>query len=157
MEQKIKQHTSNPLIQAREESLKKMSKTSIRPHGKLWGMDVFSWYEPSTELLANTLHTFPFPIVWVGNYETVNDTLKLDETLTANIDTLLFHDSSKLHLSVEKWLGLKNIAAVKDLNDALRLLPSFKRKNSVLFFTAEGENWEDAKRAFDNFLSIHQI
>ncbi len=157
MEQKIKQHTSNPLLQAREESLKKMNQTSIRPHGKLWGMDVFSWYAPSTELLANTLHTFPFPIVWLGNYETVNATLNLDETLTANIDTLLFHDSSKLHLSVTNWLGLKNIAAVKNLEDALKLLPSFKRKNAVLFFTANGGNWEDAKREFDNFLAIHQL
>ena len=157
MEQKVKQGLSNPLLQAREESLRKMNQTSIRPHGKLWGMDVFSWNQPSTELLVNTIHTFPFPLVWVGNYETINDTLKRDESLIANLDTILFHDSSKLRLSINHWLEIKNMASVRDINDALRLLPSFKRKHSVLLFTTDGANWEDTKERIEDFIKLHQI
>lgn len=157
MDQKVKKELISPLLQAREESLKKMKQTSIQPHGKLWGMDVFSWHQPSTELLANTIHSFPFPIVWVGNYETVNDTLKRDESLIANIDTILFHDSSKLRLSIDHWLEMKNLASVKNINDALSLLPTFKRKHAVLLFTTDGQNWEIAKESIEEFIKLHQI
>jgi hypothetical protein len=156
MEHKLKQKLGNSLVESRKESLEKMHKTSIRPHGKLWGMDVFSWYLPTADLLVNTLHTFPFPVVWLGGNEEINETLKLDDTITSHLNTLLFHDSSKMKLSAENWLNSKSVASVSNLKDALRLLSSFKQKNTVLLFTDSSENWESKKETFENFLSLHQ-
>jgi hypothetical protein len=72
------------------------------------------------------------------------------------MNALLFHDSAQLSLSLEAWLKTKTVASVSNLQDALRLLSSFKQKNTVLLFTASGNNWEEQKELFDNFLSIHQ-
>jgi len=154
--QSEKQSVENTLLNARNESLQNMQKTSIRPHGKLWGMDVFSWYLPRPELLANTIHTFPFPIVWVGNVNDILATFELDPQVASQLNTLLFHDSSRLRLPVDSWLTVKNIASVSNLEDALRLLSSFKQRNAVLLFTASGEDWELSKETFEKYLSIHQ-
>ena len=156
MEQKLKQKLGKSLIDSRKGSLEKMQKTSIRPHGKLWGMDVFSWYLPTADLLANTLHTFPFPVVWLGGAKEINETLVLDKELTLHIETILFHDSSKVNLSIEDWRNTKSVAAVSNLKDALRLVSSFKQMNTVLLFTDSSENWESKKDTFENFLSLHQ-
>ena len=55
------------LLEARQEGLRNAENSSIRPHGKLWEMDVFSWYKPNIHVLANTIHAFPFPVIWVAN------------------------------------------------------------------------------------------
>ena len=156
MENKVEHKLGNALVEARKESLKQMHKTSIRPHGKLWGMDVFSWYQPNAELVVNTIHTFPFPVVWVGNSSDIKGTIALDHSICSHLNALLFHDSAKISLSVEEWLKTKTVASVSNLEDALRLLNSFKQKNTVLLFTASGDNWETQKELFENFLSIHQ-
>jgi len=156
MEQKINQKRGNSLIESRAESIEKMHKTSLRPHGKLWGMDVFSWYLPTADLLANTLHTFPFPIIWVGGTKEINETLDLDASITTHLNTLLFHDSSKMKLTVDNWLNTKSVASVSNLKDALRLVSSFKQKQTVLLFTDSSEDWENHRDIFENFLSLHQ-
>ncbi len=156
MENKIKEKLGKSLVESRKESLEKMQKTSIRPHGKLWGMDVFSWYLPTPELLANTIQTFPFPVVWIGGAKEINKTLELEAELTHFLNTILFHDSSKMKLSVENWRNTKSVAAVSTIKDALRLASAFKQKNTVLLFTDSSEGWESKKEVFENFLSLHQ-
>ena len=49
------------------------------------------------------------------------------------------------------------MASVRNINDALRLLPSFKRKHTVLLFTTDGPNWEDTKERIEDFIKLHQI
>ena len=95
-------------------------------------------------------------MVWLGGSKEINEALVLDKELTSHIETILFHDSSMMNLSMEDWRNTKSVAAVSNLKDALRLVSSFKQKNTVLLFTDSSENWESKKETFENFLSLHQ-
>jgi len=53
------------LLKARVEGMHQLEKGSLRPHGKLWGMDVFSWYNPMRFELENVLSSFPSPVLWL--------------------------------------------------------------------------------------------
>jgi hypothetical protein len=52
MEKKQDLNLENRLLDFRKESLKKLNTTTMRSHGKLWGMDVFSWFLPDPELIT---------------------------------------------------------------------------------------------------------
>ena len=54
----------NSILQARKEGLLKASDTTMNSHGKLWGMDVFSWINPNPVVLSATMESFPFPILF---------------------------------------------------------------------------------------------
>jgi len=154
---KVDESIENRLLVARNEGLQKMKETSLRPHGKLWGMDVFSWYQPNVNILTNTLHAFPFQIVWIGNVLDIFSTIKEDPSVCVQLDTIITFDESRFMLPAEELASIKNIFGVNSMEDAFRLLKSFKKKNAVLLFTASGENWKDNKETFEEFLDIHQI
>ena len=144
------------LLQARSEGLENRKESMLRPHGKLWGMDVFSWYQPNVHILANTLHSFPFPVVWVGNANDIRQTLEEDPTVCVQINTLLTFDNPVFMLATDEMSKIKNVLGVNSLEDGLKMIKAFKRKNSVLLFSASGENWKESKQAFENFLSLFQ-
>lgn len=156
MESKLKINLGDRLMEARNEGLKNMKESSLRPHGKLWGMDTFSWYQPNVNLVANTLHAFPFPIVWIGNSEDINNTILEDSSVCFQLKTVIVFDSSQLNVPVDSLEKIQNIVGVESLQDAFKMLKSLKIKNAVLLFSASGENWRENKELFEDFLSMHQ-
>lgn len=157
MEKKqLKVSLEDRLLQARNEGLENMKKSMLRPHGKLWGMDVFSWYQPNIHILSNTLHSFPFPIVWIGNASDIRQTLEEDPSVCLQINTVLTFDNPVFMLPTMEMSKINNVLGVNSLEDGLKMIKAFKKKNSVLLFSASGENWEDHKKAFEDFLSIFQ-
>ncbi len=153
----VKVSEENRLLAARQEGLNNAKEATLRPHGKLWGMDVFSWYQPNINILSNTLHAFPFPVVWIGNILDIFSTIKEDPTVCLQINTLISFDEPRFTLPSEELSNIKNIAGVNSINDAFILLKSFKKKNAVLLFSASGDNWKENKNTFEDFLEIHQI
>ena len=81
MEKKLGVRIEDRLLEARNEGLQNMKETTLRPHGKLWGMDVFSWYKPSIHILSNTIHAFPFPVLWIGNGSDIYSTIEEDPSV----------------------------------------------------------------------------
>ena len=156
MESNIKINVGDRLLDARNEGLKNMRENSLRPHGKLWGMDVFSWYQPNVNLLSNTLHSFPFPVVWIGNAIDINNTIVEDPSVCVQLTSVLAFDTSKFSVSLESLNKIQNVAAVNNLEDALKLLKAMKQKNAVLLFSVSGVDWSDIKENFENFLNMHQ-
>jgi hypothetical protein len=157
MESNIKINLGDRLLDARNEGLKNMRENALRPHGKLWGMDVFSWYQPNVNLLSNTLHSFPFPVVWIGNAIDINNTIIEDPSVCSQLNSVLAFDNSKFSVSIESLNKIQNVAAVNNLDEALVLLKAMKKKNAVLLFSVSGENWNDSKDEFEGFLEMHQI
>ncbi len=80
-----KLNSAQQLLSARQETLQKLQTTAMRPHGKLWGLDVFSWLEPDMELLANTIHSFPFQVVWISNKEILEGVVAADPQILSNV------------------------------------------------------------------------
>jgi hypothetical protein len=147
----------NRLLEARKESLKQLNSTAMRPHGKLWGMDVFSWFHPEAELVANTLHSFPFPVIWIANGDDIIAALHEEELVVNNLHALIAYDSSIFDLE-NSWLKNINIVAgTASISEAFQLLNVFKAPHKVLLFTASGANWEEDKQSFEEFLKLVQV
>lgn len=157
MEKKTNIRIEDRLLKARKESLHQMNATSMRPHGKLWGMDVFSWFHPDPELIANTLHSFPFPVIWIANGADIIQALKEEELVLNNLHAVVAYDASIFSLE-NSWLdGIKNCAGTTTVDEAFHFLRMFKAPQKVFMFTASGENWEENKRTFEDFLKLVQV
>jgi hypothetical protein len=156
MKSKLNINLSDRLKEARNEGLKNMKETPLRPHGKLWGMDTFSWYQPNFNLVANTLHAFPFPIVWIGNSKDINNTILEDSSVCLQLKTVIVYDNSKINFSIDALEKIENIVGVSSLENAFIMLKSLKIKNAVFLFSASGENWKENRESFEDFLNIHQ-
>jgi hypothetical protein len=156
MESKVKINLGDRLLDARNEGLKNMRENALRPHGKLWGMDVFSWYQPDVNLLSNTLHSFPFPVVWLGNSEDIKNTIAEDSSVCAQLTTIVSFDNSFFNISLESLDKIQNVVALNSLHDALLMLKAMRKKSAVLLFSASGESWFESKNEFEEFLNIHQ-
>ena len=144
------------LLDARREGLLNAEKTSIRPHGKLWEMDVFSWYKPNLHILANTIHAFPFPVIWVGNSKDIIQVLEEDSTLDSNLYGVFAYDSAKFIMELDPKFKLKNSAGTNSVDHTLSLIQAIKQKNTVLLFTSTDLDWSDKKEYFDDFLKLNQ-
>jgi hypothetical protein len=55
----------NPLLEARAEALKNAESQSLRPLGKLWGMDIFTWVNPSVYELGQRFIHFHFLFIYL--------------------------------------------------------------------------------------------
>jgi hypothetical protein len=157
MSEKITTRTGDRLLEARRESLQQMNTTSMRPHGKLLGMDVFSWIHPNPSLVINTLHAFPFKVFWLGNAVDIESALLEDQLLLGNIHAAVTYDSNVFKFK-DEWLnGIENCAGTASLNDSFHLLEIFKAPQTVLLFTASGERAEELKEEFENYLNLVRI
>jgi hypothetical protein len=157
MREKVGTRAENRLLEARRESLHQLNESSIRSHGKLWGMDVFSWFNPSPSLIANTLHSFPFPAIWIGNGTVISKVLAEDELLLNNLSAIISYDSNIFKLE-NNWLDqLNNCVGTQSVNEAFQFLKMIKAPQTILMFTATGENWEENKKEFEDFLKLVQV
>ncbi len=156
MEKEIKRGVAERLIDARQTGLKEIQDTAMRPHGKLWGMDVFSWYLPSPTLVENTLQTLPFPIIWVGNSKDIYRTLELNPSLTNKLHSVVIHDTPEFILKPEWMNEIPVIIGLHTVDDALKTLRPLKQNQTILLFSLSGDNWKTEKTIFENFMSLHQ-
>jgi hypothetical protein len=148
-----KQHA---LLTAREQSREDHEIGMLRPHGKLWGMDVFTWFKPSKHELENTINAFPFPTIWFGSSKEMNAAFETSEEWHKNISLVCVYNSGKIEFVHDISENTPSILACADINDGLEILKNKKKSKSVLLFTADGEQWKEFKAIFENYLRIHQ-
>lgn len=149
--------TQEEVLSARKIQLEELSVGSLRPHGKLWGMDVFSWFKPSLSELENTLCSFPFPVIWLTRSEDVNALLTVSEDeWTFSLDTIAVYDQANFTVTHERMWDIDRVLTSENLTKMLQILPSIQKKNGIVLFTATGENWKEYKTEFESFLAIHQ-
>lgn len=159
MEQQKKEHiqSGEQLLHARERNLKHVEKSSLRPHGKLWGMDVFTWYNPTTFELENTLTSFPFPVIWFGNHADISALIKTSTDAWSNLHTICVYDSGFVEIPEEAMHMIENVLGVLEFKDMFEFIRTFKQKNAIFLFTASGENSSEHKKQFEDFLHLHQL
>lgn len=146
--------TESPLVEARKESLKQFQSFALSAHGKLWDMDLFSWCNPEIELLANTMHSFPFHVIWVGNQSDIVKMLEIEPHLVSNLHTVISYDYP-VELMVLHDFNIPTYQFA-NLTQALTHLFNVKDAKTVCLFTASSLNWLKNKALFDNFLSLVQ-
>lgn len=144
----------NSILHARKEGLLTAGDSTMQSHGKLWGMDVFSWINPKPIVLSATMDSFPFPIFWISSTPERKEVLEVNADLNAKIHFSVLIDEE--NLSKEKWF-LKNGVVVSSLNQAFDQINNLKIKPSILLFTYSKSDWEYQKNRFNDYLSMAQV
>ncbi len=145
----------NPLVQARTEALENQE-FSLRPLGKLWGMDVFTWYNASCENIASTIAAFPFPVIWFSAAETITQMLKHDAELMKSIQWLGQYNTASMQIPQQVARVIPLVTSTENLSDSLTLLRHNKQEKFALLFTTSGEGWKTYKQQFEDFVSINK-
>lgn len=145
----------NPLVQARTEALENQE-FSLRPLGKLWGMDVFTWYKASCENIASTIAAFPFPVIWFSTAETITQMLKHDAELMKSIQWLGQYNTASMQIPQQVARVIPLVTSTENLSDSLTLLRHNKQEKFALLFTTSGEGWKTYKQQFEDFVSINK-
>lgn len=147
--------TDNRLLAAREEGLKNAEGHSLRPLGKLWGMDVFSWYNPSVNDLSATIATFPFPVYWMGNEAMVNELAQVDPAGMRSLEWCAQFDSAQIRITGDVLAPIPLFSATESLEEALEMLRHVKQPRHILLFTVAGNEWKRKMAAFEDFVRLN--
>lgn len=156
MQQKITTHNKEKqLLETREKGRQDaLLVNAMNAHGKVLGMDCFSWMNPQIDSLASVIESLPFQIIWVGRHDQIKSCLEIYPDLTHSIKSAIIMDSTLLHLNRDTLNQLSNIACIEGTENAFELLKTMKREKSVFLFTSNGEDAKKDKELFEKFISL---
>ena len=141
------------IIKARKEGLLKATDSSMQSHGKLWGLDVFSWINPKPAVLAATMESFPFPLIWLSSLAEKEPVLLTNPHLMANIHYAIEINTNES----EDDRFLNKGSKVNSVSEAFNVIQQIKIKPSILLFTYANSDWEYQKNRFIDYLSLAQV
>ncbi|MNK22627.1 hypothetical protein D3C87_409060 [compost metagenome] len=144
------------LLQARRESLEAAERMSLRPLGKLWGMDVFTWYKPEIVELAATISTFPFPVFWLSTEAIIQEMAQTDPETLCSVQWCAQFDNPQLSIPSDSISQMPLVTGTESLEDALEFLKRTKQPRHILLFTVQGNEWKAKMEDFENFVKLHQ-
>jgi hypothetical protein len=153
MLRKIGKSGRDQLIEHRHSDLERMVKGSMRSHGKLWGMDTFSWFHPDQGALNATVKSLPFSVIWIPNYEHVEQTIAHDPTMAHNVDALVAYNGKIFHMATNLLNSTATFIGTQSIADALRLTKEFQDKPRVILFSSSRTEWHDDQLEFEHFLA----
>lgn len=157
LEKKEIVRSDEQLLQAREQGLKQGKQVdAMQAHGKILGMDTFSWMNPQVDMLATLLSSFPFSILWIGTHGQIDQCMRLYPELSGNIETILIHDTSSLGLNKSALEKINTIACVDGVEHAFEFVKSMKLKKGVLMYTNENETAIADKGIFEEFVQTYR-
>jgi hypothetical protein len=156
MEKKnVTNQPAQQLAEARAENLIKQAEaSSLRPHGKMWGMDIFSWYNPLTDDLLTLFQSFPAPITWIGNHSVIENLFKTDADSLVNLTVVCAHN--QVEFALTNAMYLEGIHGAENIKNAFDIVKARKQKNGIIFFTASGKDWMAQRDTFEYHLKIEQ-
>lgn len=143
------------LLDAREEALRSAEQQLLRPLGKLWGMDVFTWYNPSVNELSATITTFPFPVFWLGNTGLINELAQVDPAVMRSLAWCGQYDCAQIDLPADVLAPMPLFSATETLEDALEMLRHIKQNRHIVLFTVSGNEWKTKLTDFENFVRLN--
>lgn len=142
------------LAEARTENLKQVESATLRPHGKMWGMDVFSWYNPLVGDLQTLFQSFPAPITWIGNHSMIENVFAAGSDSLVNLTVVCAHNQVDIKLENAEYLAA--IHGANDIKSAFEIIKARKQGNGILLFSASGIDWTTQRDAFEYYLKIEQ-
>lgn len=143
------------LLEAREEALRAAESHLLRPLGKLWGMDVFEWYNPSVYELSATISTFPFPVFWLGNEAMVSELAQVDPAVMRSLAWCAQYDSPQMRIPADVLMPMPLATATESLEDTLLMLRHIRQSKHILLFTVNGNEWKTKWNVFEQFVRIN--
>ena len=155
MSKKLAKETKQEdLLRARKEGLENWrEQTSMKAHGKVYGMDTFSWQNPPIEGLINVISSFPFSVLWLTRYSNAKEGLELNLGLHRKLNTLIIYDETKVSIAPEILSEVDTIMNVNSVNDALTFVKEVNKDKMVFLFTSHGKSAISEMKSFENWLS----
>lgn len=144
------------LLQARRESLERAESFVLRPLGKLWGMDVFVWHNPSVYDLSATLSAFPFPVFLLSNRATLQELAQVDPETLRTVQWCGQYDHPQLNLPGDVMADLPLITGTEQVQDTLRILREMKAPKHIVLYTYKGNEWKTNLEIFETFIKRNQ-
>lgn len=142
----------NPLLEARESALKNAEMSAIRPLGKWKGMDVFTWYKPTVYDLSAVLHSFPFPVCWLGTKNKIEEYANVDPSSFKALTWVAQYDSPHIGVPSDIAGPVPLITATENLEDTLMFLGKLTVPKRILLFTYEGNEYKTSLSNFQSFI-----
>jgi hypothetical protein len=131
------------------DSLRKVQGSGIRAHGKLKGLDVFTWMQPEQNALINFIQAIPTKIFWVGN------PAEIEAVLSSNPE--LIHRFQSIFSFGENRTGFMLENEFVDIHDVLNGLMSELKTTGTLLFTCTENDSEYVSLKIAAYLNLVQL
>lgn len=136
-------------VQAKVDSLRKAQGEGIRAHGKLKGLDVFSWMQPDQQALVNFMTAIPTSIVWVGNPAEIEAVLAGHPELLNKFQSILSFGENRTGFMLENEFD--------GIQDVLNGLMTELKSNGTLLFTCTENDSEYVSLKIVAYLNLVQL
>ncbi len=140
------------LLQARKDALDRMNREPMRPHGKVLGKDLFTWFDFQIEDFVNTILSFPYPVHWIAKKDDALTVFSLSKQVIDKMETVALYDTPKFQLPSEIADKITNCVAAESLDDALTMMRAIKPGKSVILITGKSSDWEENKQNIEDFI-----
>jgi hypothetical protein len=148
--------TQNPLLEARAEALKNAESQSLRPLGKLWGMDVFTWVNPSVNELAATIHSFPFPVYLFAPARLIIEFAMVDDETLKLVSWIGQYDKNTTEIDASISSEIVQFSATNSVSETIELMRLYRMDRHIVLFVATGNDWMSKINEFEEFVKTAQ-
>jgi hypothetical protein len=131
------------------DSLLKSQRVGLRAHGKLKGLDVFTWMQPEQNALINFFESIPSGIIWVGNPTEIEAVLSVHSQLTNKFQSILSFGENRTGFMLENEF--------LDIQEVLNGLMSELTSTGTLLFTCTDSDSEYVALKIAAYLNLVQL
>ena len=150
--ERVEQSIAEQLKQARKAGLEEVKTNhALCPHGKVAGMDVFSWVNPDLEALNAMIASMPYKVIWAATTQQARKLWELNGDALKRIETLVIYNSGQVY--TEKWFSsFENVLCVKGADHALMMVDKVRKEQRAFIWTLPQDNWTEIKIELENHL-----
>ena len=150
--EKVGRSSAEQLKQARETGLEEVKmNAALCPHGKVAGMDVFSWVNPDIEALNAMIAAMPYKVIWAATSRQARKLWELNGEGLKQIETLVVYDSGQVF--TEKWFAaFERVLCVEGADHALMLVDKVRTEKRTFVWTLPQDNWTEIKTELEKHL-----
>ena len=145
------------LLDARKKGLNEAQQVNaMQVHGKVLGMDSFSWVNPQIDMLATFLTSFPFSMVWAGSHDQIKWCLEQFPELASKMESVIVCDRTVLDTDSTILEKLSNVICTEGTEHALEFVKTLKAAKGGFLFTTSGGNANDEIELFNQFIRLYK-
>ena len=131
------------------DSLSKAQGVGLRAHGKLKGLNVFTWMQPEQNALINFIESIPSGIIWVGNPTEIEAVLSVHPQLMNKFQSILSFGENRTGFMLENEFV--------DIQDVLNGLMTELTSTGTLLFTCTESDSEYVALKIAAYLNLVQL
>jgi hypothetical protein len=128
---------------------RKAENSSIRAHGKLKGIDVFTWMQPAQNALVNFIESIPTEIIWVGNPAEIEAVLSSNPLFSRKFQSIFSYGENRTGFMLENEFDT--------IQDVLNGLITELKSPGTLLFTCTENDSEYVSLKIAAYLNLVQL